>query len=292
MIRHFFTRLWRIFSYPFRLLARPFLAFRRFVNYEPDDSQLGDVVVRSFEQPTLLIEHIEELRKHLLRSLLALIIAILISTTFARSILDWLSEPIGGIESLQAIEVTESIGAFMRVTLLTGFAIALPYISAEIFAFLHPGLRRRERVLVLIAIPVGTILFLLGMAFAYFVMLPVALPFMLNFLGITTVPRPSNYISFVTGVLFWIGVTFQLPLIIYTLAGLGVITAQALAKGWRFAVLGIAILAAAITPTIDPVNMAIVMAPMITLYFLSIGLAALAQRTRRHRMHEPESEPA
>jgi sec-independent protein translocase protein TatC len=179
----------------------------------------------------------------------------------------------------------------MRVTLLTGFAIALPYIGAEIFAFVHPGLRRRERVLILIAIPVGTALFLLGMAFAYFVMLPVALPFMLNFLGIKTVPRPANYIRFVTGVLFWIGMTFQLPLIIYTLAGLGVITAQALARGWRFAVLGIAILAAAITPTIDPVNMAIVMAPMIALYFLSIGLAALAQRGRRQRVHEATPEP-
>ena len=292
MIRRFFTRLWRIISSPFRLLARPFLAFRRFINYEPDDTQLGDVVTRSFEKPSLLIEHIEALRRHLLRSLLVLIITILISTTFAGSVLDWLSEPVGGIDSLQAIEVTESIGAFMRVTLLSGFTIALPYIGGEIFAFIHPGLRRRERLLILIAIPIGTILFLLGIAFAYYVMLPIALPFMLNFLGITTVPRPANYIRFVTGVLFWIGVTFQLPLIIYTLAGLGVITAQALAKGWRFAVLGIAILAAAITPTIDPVNMAIVMAPMITLYFLSIGLAAIAQRSRRRRIYETESEPA
>jgi sec-independent protein translocase protein TatC len=291
MIRRFFKRLWRIITFPFRLIARPFLAFRRFINYEPDDSQIGEVVARSFEQPSLLIEHIEELRRHLLRALIALIIAILISTTFARPILEWLSEPVGGLESLQAIEVTESIGAFMRVTLLSGFALALPYIGGEIFAFVHPGLRRRERVLILIAIPVGTILFVLGMAFAYFVMLPVALPFMLNFLGITTIPRPSNYIRFVTGVLFWIGITFQLPLVIYTLAGLGVITAQALVKGWRFAVLGIAILAAAITPTIDPVNMAIVMAPMITLYFLSIGLAALAQRGRRRRIQEPAHEP-
>jgi sec-independent protein translocase protein TatC len=291
MIRRFFKRLWRIITFPFRLIARPFLAFRRFINYAPDDSQIGEVVARSFEQPSLLIEHIEELRRHLLRALIALIIAILISTTFARPILEWLSEPVGGLESLQAIEVTESIGAFMRVTLLSGFALALPYIGGEIFAFVHPGLRRRERVLILIAIPVGTILFVLGMAFAYFVMLPVALPFMLNFLGITTIPRPSNYIRFVTGVLFWIGITFQLPLVIYTLAGLGVITAQALVKGWRFAVLGIAILAAAITPTIDPVNMAIVMAPMITLYFLSIGLAALAQRGRRRRIQEPAHEP-
>ena len=151
-------------------------------------------------------------------------------------------------------------------------------------AFANPGLRRRERVLLLTAIPAATILFLMGMAFTYYVMLPVALPFMLNFLGIITKVRPSNYIRFVTGVMFWIGIAFQFPLVIYTLAGLGIIKAQTLANGWRFAVLGIAILAAMITPTIDPINMALVMMPMIALYFLSIGLAALAQRKRlRHQ---------
>ena len=111
-------------------------------------------------------------------------------------------------------------------------------------------------------------------------MLPVALPFLLSFLGIVTRVRPSNYIRFVTGVMFWIGIAFQFPLIFYTLAGLGVINARMLVNGRRFAVLGIAIVAAVVTPTIDPVNMALVMAPMIVLYFLSIGLAALAQRRR------------
>jgi sec-independent protein translocase protein TatC len=169
----------------------------------------------------------------------------------------------------------------MRVSLLSGFALALPYIGVEIFAFLNPGLKRRERTLLIIAIPISTLLFLLGMAFAYKIMLPITLPFLLNFLGIVTVPRPSNYIRFVTGVMFWIGIAFQFPLIIYTLAGLGIVQARSLARGWRFAILGIAILAAVITPTIDPVNMGLVMIPMIVLYFISIVLAALAQRRRR-----------
>jgi len=229
----------------------------------------------------VLVEHIEALRSHLLRSVVVLVFTILVSTAFADRVLDWLTEPIGGIEALQAIEVTESIGAFMRVTLLSGLALAFPYIGIELIAFVNPGLRRRERMLLLTAIPAAIILFLMGIFFAYYVMLPVALPFMLNFLGIITKVRPSNYIRFVTGVMFWIGIAFQFPLIIYTLAGLGVINARMLVNGWRFAVLGIAVLAAMITPTIDPVNMALVMAPMIVLYFLSIGLAALAQRRRR-----------
>jgi sec-independent protein translocase protein TatC len=280
MIRSLLEKLWHLITFPFRLIAKPFVALRDFITQEPEDVPMADVIARTFENPSVLVEHIEALRGHILRSLAALFLTILISTAFAGRVLDWLAKPVGGIESLQAIEVTESIGAFMRVSLLCGFALALPYIGAEIFAFMNPGLKRRERALLIVAIPIATLLFVLGMAFAYYVMLPVALPFLLNFLGIVTVPRPSNYIRFVTGVMFWIGIAFQFPLVIYTLAGLGVVKAKSLASGWRFAILGIAILAAAITPTIDPVNMALVMAPMIVLYFLSIGLAALAQRRR------------
>ena len=293
MIRSLLSRLWHLITAPFRLIAKPFVAMRNFITYEPEEAPLADVIARTFENPSVLVEHIEDLRSHLLRSLFVLVIAILVSTSFAGRVLDWLTEPIGGIEALQAIEVTESIGAFMRVTLLSGLVLALPYIGLEFIAFVNPGLRRRERVLLLTAIPAATILFLMGMAFTYYVMLPVALPFMLNFLGIITKVRPSNYIRFVTGVMFWIGIAFQFPLVIYTLAGLGIIKARTLANGWRFAVLGIAILAAMITPTIDPINMALVMLPMIALYFLSIGLAALAQRKRlqhQNRVHFGSTE--
>ena len=281
IIRSLLTKLWHLITFPFRLIAKPFIAIKDFITREPEDAPVTDVVARTFEDPRVLIEHIEALRGHVLRSLGALFVTVLASTAFAGRVLDWLAQPVGGTQALQAIEVTESIGSFMRVSLLSGFALALPYIGAEIFAFLNPGLKRRERTLIILAIPIATLLFLLGMAFAYKVMLPITLPFLLNFLGIVTVPRPSNYIRFVTGVMFWIGIAFQFPLVIYILASLGIVQAKSLARGWRFAVLGIAILAAAITPTIDPVNMALVMIPMIVLYFFSIALAALAQRRRR-----------
>jgi sec-independent protein translocase protein TatC len=287
MIRSLLRRIWRLLTAPFRLIGRPFIRLREALTYEPEDTPIGDVFARTIENPSVLVDHLEDLRRHLLRSLAVFIVTTLISTAFAGRVLDWLASPIGGTEALQAIEVTESIGAFMRVTMLSGFALALPFIGFEILAFLNPGLRRRERILLLSAIPVATLLFLLGMAFAFYVMLPTALPFLLNFLGIATVPRPSNYVRFVTGVMFWIGIAFQFPLIIYTLAGLGIVRAKSLASGWRFAILGIAIMAAAVTPTIDPINMALVMAPMIVLYFLSIGLAAIAQR--RHPRKEIET---
>ncbi len=285
MIRSFFRRLWHLITIPFRWITKPFQKLRDFLNYEPEDTSIADVFSRTIEEPSILIDHLEALRRHLLRAITALILAVLLSTLFAKQALDWLAVPIDGIDQLQAIEVTESIGVFMRVSLLTGFVIALPYIGIEIFAFLNPGLRRRERILLLTAIPAATILFLLGIAFTYFILLEPAIDFLLHFMGISAAIRPANYIQFVTGLMFWIGVAFQFPLIIYTLAGLGFVNAKALLRGWRFAILGIAILAAAVTPTIDPVNMGLVMLPMIVLYFISIGLAAIAGRGRIKKTH-------
>jgi sec-independent protein translocase protein TatC len=270
----------RILLAPIRLLTFPFRAVRDFIDKEPEDTATADVFSQTLEDPAVLIEHIEAMRQHLFRALAALAITTVISISFASRILDYLAQPIGGIEELQAIEVTESIGAFMRVSLLSGFALAFPYILFEVFAFINPGLKRRERMALLLAVPAAFLLFISGLAFAYFVMLPAALPILLNFMGITTVPRPSNYIRFVTGLLFWIGIAFQFPLVIYALAAMGVVRARMLIRGWRFAIIGISILAAMVTPTIDPVNMALVMVPMVFLYVVSIALAAIAGRTR------------
>jgi sec-independent protein translocase protein TatC len=282
-MRRLLARLWRLLTAPFRFAARPFRAVHHFLTYEPEDAPTGDVLARTLENPSGLLEHIDALRRHLTRALLVLVVTTGISFAIAPRILDFLAEPIGGIGNLQAIEVTESIGAFMRVSLLSGFALAFPYIAAELFAFAQPGLRRRERLLLLAAIPAGFVLFVGGMMFAFKVMLPAALPFLLTFMGIRTVPRPSNYINFVTSMLFWIGMAFEFPLVVYALAAIGIVDARSLWRGWRVALIGIGIMAAVITPTPDPVNMALVMGPMIVLYFVGVGLAAIAGRGRRRR---------
>lgn len=274
-------RLSTIIAAPFRLITWPIRAVRDFVNYEPPSSSTIDAFGKAFEQPSVLVEHLDALRHHLLRGLLVLAITTGFSFIFAQQVLSFLAVPIGGLESLQAIEVTESIGAFMRVSLLTGFVIAFPYLIFEAFAFLNPGLKRSERLFLLISIPVAFALFLGGLAFAYFVMLPAALDFLIGFLGIEARIRPSNYIKFVTNLMFWIGIAFQFPLVVFALASVGIVKAKSLLSGWRFAMVGIAILSAAVTPTIDPVNMALVMAPMIVLYFLGVLLAGIANALRR-----------
>jgi sec-independent protein translocase protein TatC len=144
--------------------------------------------------------------------------------------------------------------------------------------FVLPGLTGRERRWLLLGVPLASLLFLGGVAFAWFVLIPVAIPFLTTFLGITTQVRPSSYFEFVTTLLFWMGVSFEMPLVAMLLARLGVITARQLAAGWRHAIVGISVVAALITPTVDPVNMSLVMLPLTALYVVSIGLAALARR--------------
>jgi sec-independent protein translocase protein TatC len=229
---------------------------------------------------------VEDLRSHLLRSILGLAIAVSVSFVFTQSLINYLAQPVGGLEALVAIEVTESIGVFMKVALLSGLAMSLPYIAFEFWLFAAPGLRPASRRFGLIAIPLATFLFLCGMAFAYYIMMPAALPFLLEFMGIQAELRPASYFNFITGVMFWIGVAFEFPLVVYVLTAIGFVKPKALSDNWRIAIVLIAVLAAAITPTVDPVNMALVMAPMSLLYFISIGLSYIAYRGRTHRAQE------
>lgn len=280
-MRNLFRASWRIITAPFRWFGRTFDEVRKFLTEEPEDTPIGDSFQKAVENPNEILYHLNDLRKHIFRAVAFLGIATIISFAFTNQIIDFLALPIGGIGELIAIDPTETLGVFMRVALLCGFAFAFPYIALELWLFAAPGLSPSARKFGLIAIPITTLFFLAGMAFAYFVMLPTALPFLLNFMGIQTVPRPSTYIRFVTGVMFWLGIAFQFPLIIYVLAALGFVNASMLLQQWRIAIVIIAIASAMITPTIDPVNMALVMGPLIVLYFLSILLAGIAERGRR-----------
>ena len=283
LIRRFFhllTAPFRAWRWAALQVYRARLAVWRFFTAEPEERPLGDVLQEVTNHPQALLPHVAALRRHLLRAFAAFLLATVAAFLVAPHFLDFLARPIGGMGHLQAIEVTEPIGVFMRVALLLGFAISLPYIYLELFLFIAPGLRPRARVVGLVGFPLVLLFFVGGMAFAYYAMLPTALPFLLNFMGIHTVPRPDSYIRFVTALLFWTGVSFEFPLVIFLLASFGLVRAAMLWKHWREAVVVIAIVAAVITPTVDPVNMLLVMAPLTVLYFLGAALAVVAERRR------------
>jgi sec-independent protein translocase protein TatC len=222
-------------------------------------------------------EHLDELRSRILKALVGLAIGVVAGFNLTPILIRLLAQPVGGLEKLQSIEVTENIGVFMRVSLLTGFIIAFPFILFELLAFLAPGLSDKEKRWVFMAIPFATILYLGGVAFSFFVMLPAAVPFLTSFLGVPTTPRLSNYINFTTNLLFWVGISFEMPMIVFILAKLHLLTGKMLVKQWRVALIVIAILAAVITPTTDPVNMALLMLPLMTLYGISVLLAFIAR---------------
>ncbi len=224
-----------------------------------------------------LMEHLKELRTRLIRAFIALFIATAIGFVFASQAFVILLAPLGE-GTVQALKPTETLGNYMKVALLCGVILAMPVIVFQIGSFLTPGMTKKEKRYLLLLVPGATLCFVTGVAFAYFVMLPAAIPFLQGFLsGIVEQNWAiGEYLSFVTSLLFWIGVAFELPLFVYFLAKLGIIDAQTLSKNRKYALIAIAVLSAVITPTVDPLNMALVMGPLIVLYELGIVLAKFA----------------
>lgn len=288
-----FNVLWRVVSFPFRLvfdiLAFPFrqiARFVRFLNTEPEEHQLGEVIsgiVTDKSVRAFLWAEIESLRRHLLRAVLAVLAAVGVTFAYTVPVMEFLTRPIGGLANLQAIQVTEEVGVFMKIALSLGVTIAFPYIIFEIWWFAAPGLKPRERKFGLAAIPFATLLFISGMAFTYYLMIPAALPILGGFTEIAQDWTANEYFDFVNGLIFWMGIFFEFPLILYVLTAVGIVRPKALAEQWRIAIIIIAVIAAVITPTVDPLSMGLVMAPLSVLYFISIGLSFIAYAGRRRR---------
>ncbi|MGQ0603395.1 MAG: twin-arginine translocase subunit TatC [Anaerolineales bacterium] len=310
--------VWWLVAWPFRWLNSLRLAIYHFFTDVPEDVELTETIADSFESRESLFdlvgafaEHIEALRGHLLRSVIVLTLFSALAFWQAEKIMAVLTVPLTGqayeifgalvqqptleglttlytlgqqsIKELTTREPAEGIGTVMRVSLLGGMVLAMPWIITEIFLFIAPGLMPVSRLRLAWAIPLASVLFAIGVAFTYFVMLPATIPFLQEFGGFATAWTPSSYFNLITSLMFWVGIAFQLPLIITALASVGLVRSQHLLSQWRFAILIIAVIAAAITPTTDPLNMALVMLPMIVLYFISIGGAWLAERGLQRR---------
>lgn len=227
------------------------------------------------------LDHLGELRDRLIKAALALVIGTTVGFFLATPVLEFLQLPYG--EAFVTLGPTDSVVAFFRVSLLVGGIIAIPMITYQLLRFILPGLTPKEVRYLLLALPGVTLLFLLGVVFTWYVLIPPAIGFFENFQP--TIFRPQwtadLYLGFVTALLFWMGVAFQTPLIFFVIALLGLVSAKSLMRNWRVAIVGAAVAAALITPTIDPVNMFLVMGPLMTLYLLSIVLVAIGRRFSR-----------
>jgi sec-independent protein translocase protein TatC len=231
-----------------------------------------------------LMEHLNELRVRLTWIVAGIFIGTIIAFLFARPLLEFIKTPLGGAELISTGPTDTLINVF-KISFMAGASLGMPLIVYHVIAFVSPGMYPHERRALLLTLPAIIALFVAGMAFAFYVMLPVAIFFLQNFFAevVTQLWTFERYVGFVTRVVFWIGVSFEMPIILAFLARTGILSGSQLLHFWRHAIVIIAIIAAVITPTIDPVNMAIVMAPLIILYFLSVGLAYLLYKPRTPR---------
>jgi len=224
------------------------------------------------------LDHLQELAVRLRNSAIILLLFGLVGLYFAEPILKFLIAPYGG--SLNIIGPTEGISIVIKVGLAVGASVASPFVLYQIIAFVAPGLERHEKNMVYFVVPAALILFIVGAAFAWFIMIPSAIDFLKNFGSDIFVVNwtADNFVPFVLSLVFWIGVSFEMPLLFMFLGRLGVVSPGLLLRSWRIAVVVISVIAAVITPTVDPFNMMLVMAPLTGLYFLSIILVAFVYR--------------
>ena len=239
-----------------------------------------------------ILSHLKELRQRLIRSVIAVLVATIITFFFAPQIFEILKAPAGDI-NLIFIEMTEMIGIYMKVSLAGGIMLTMPYLIYHVIMFVSPALTRKEKRYVYFILPWIALMFAGGVAFAYFILIPPATKFLLSFGADIASPeiRIGNYISLVTRLLLAIGLVFELPVVTTFLARLGVLTSKWLASKRRIAIIFAFVVAAIITPTFDPVNQTLVAAPLIVLYEMSIWLAKLVQR-KQPRVETSAPSPA
>ena len=231
------------------------------------------------EQKLTLLSHFQELRKRLIRSIIAVAIATMLSFIFYEWILHILILPAQGIQ-LIFIELTEMIGTIMRVCLASGLILSMPYIVFQGMMFISPALTRKEKKYVYLILPWIGLMFIAGVVFGYFILIPPATKFLITFGSDIATPqiKIGNYISIISRLLLAIGFVFELPVVTTFLSRIGVITPKWLASKRKVAIICAFILAAIITPTFDPINQSLVAVPLIILYEMSIWLAKLVQR--------------
>jgi sec-independent protein translocase protein TatC len=235
--------------------------------------------------------HFAELKKRLYIAGAAIIIATIVAFAFYRPIQDFVQHPaIAALERVRPgdpprlvqLDITEGWTVTAKVSVLVGFAAAFPIVLYQAIMFVRPGLKGNERRTLYLLLPGGTLLFIAGGAFAYYVAIPPAIHFLLQFGGeiALVTPRLSSYVTLVATLVVWMGLIFELPIAMYLLAKLGILRPQGLSKQRRWVILFAFVLAAVVTPTVDPVTQTMVAAPVVVLFELGLLLAKLATRTR------------
>ena len=246
-----------------------------------------------FDMPGMtLLEHLEELRRRIINSVLAVIVCAGFCWYYAEYIYEYVQEPIVKVlhdaklpEKLVFLHPTEPFEMYMHIGMVAGIFLASPFILWQVWQFISPGLYRHEKNYIAPFLVSTVGLFVAGGVFAYKMVFPNSLHFLIVDSGKQFQPQItiSEYTNLFMAVILGLGIVFELPILVFFLALFGIIDAKMMWKYSRFSILIIFFIAAIITPTTDILNMCIFAAPMCILYFISIGIAWLVHPKRRNR---------
>ncbi len=243
-----------------------------------------------------LIQHLVELRNRLIRASIGVALGMVVGmflvlgpVNLVDRIIEAFADTSREYAALQSVGTAETFTSYMSVALAVGVVLGMPVIVFQLLAFIVPGLTPREKRFLFTALPVVIVFFLVGIAFGWFITVPTATKFLIGFSDspyIQTQPTVSDFLRVVTLLLLMNGIVFEMPIIIYVLALMGVVTAAQLGKYRRYAIVLVVIVAAIITPTGDPVNLTLLAVPMYLLFELGVVLARFAPKTERRLRKE------
>jgi len=229
-----------------------------------------------------ILDHLDELRSRLSRAVIAYVVALALCWTVSAPVLDFLLRPIRRHlldgDEITFIHITEPFTIYVKASALIAVFVAAPFILYQLWCFIAPGLYRRERRMAIPFLLFGSLFFLGGGAFGYYAAVPQAASWLINLgesfrAGITL----RSAFTFESRIILAMGAVFEMPILIFFLARMGLVTPQLLLRHFKLAVLLIAVLAAVLTPTGDMVTMSLFVAPMVLLYLLGVVLAYFAR---------------
>ncbi|MEB3217263.1 MAG: twin-arginine translocase subunit TatC [Nostocales cyanobacterium 94392] len=223
-----------------------------------------------------LFDHLEELRQRIFYSLIVVVLSAISCFVFVKQIVQLLEIPAKGVKFLQ-LAPGEYFFVSIKVAGYTGLVLASPFVLYQIAQFVLPGLTRRERRLLIPVFMGSTVLFISGLVFAYFALIPAALNFFITY-GADVVEQSwsiDKYFEFVLLLLFSTGLAFQIPVIQLLLGALGIVSSKMMLSGWRLVILGAVVLGAVLTPSTDPLTQSLLAGAVLGLYFGGIGLVKL-----------------
>jgi sec-independent protein translocase protein TatC len=235
------------------------------------------------------LEHLEELRRVLIFCIAAVVLAAIAAWFVSDEAIGILASSVG--ERLNFAGVTEAFYTRIKISVVLGFLASLPVVLYRVWKFVAPGLFRRERVVVLPLVLISSVLFYLGVAFSYFVVVPTATRFLLAFGADVLEPviMIGDYFGFVSRFCIVFGAVFQLPLVISALSFTGLVSSSMLLRKWRYALVGVLIFAAILTPP-DIASQLMMAGPLVALYFFSVWLASIIERRRKPRTDSGSDE--